>query len=100
MRIIRPNDISPSEITPQEVYRERRRFLQDMAALAATPPAGVPVGLLGVLHYLWLMNKELTEPFIYGRVLLCLLPLRLPAIASGLTGLRNRMTHAANKKRG
>jgi sulfoxide reductase heme-binding subunit YedZ len=58
------------------------------------------VGLLGVLHDLWLVNKDLTEPLIYGRVLLCLLPLRLPAIASGLTGLCNRMTHAANKKRG
>jgi sulfoxide reductase catalytic subunit YedY len=35
MLIKRPSDISPSEITPREVYAERRRFLRD--ALAAAP---------------------------------------------------------------
>jgi sulfoxide reductase heme-binding subunit YedZ len=52
------------------------------------------VGLLGVLHYLWLVKKDLTQPLIYGMVLLSLLSLRLPAVALGLTGLRNRMALA------
>jgi sulfoxide reductase heme-binding subunit YedZ len=52
------------------------------------------IGLLGVLHYLWLVKKDVTQPLIYGMVLLCLLSLRLPAFASGLTGLRNRMALA------
>ncbi len=45
------------------------------------------IGLLGVLHYLWLVKKDLTQPLIYGVALLVLLSLRLPTIASGL---RNR----------
>ena len=36
MLIKRPADIRPSEITPPELYRQRRRFLQAGAALAAT----------------------------------------------------------------
>ncbi|WP_310447702.1 protein-methionine-sulfoxide reductase catalytic subunit MsrP [Thiobacillus sp.] len=35
MLIHRPSDILPSEITPPEVYRERRRFMQGVGALAA-----------------------------------------------------------------
>ncbi|MDO8942487.1 MAG: protein-methionine-sulfoxide reductase catalytic subunit MsrP [Desulfobacterales bacterium] len=35
MLIRRPSDILPSEITPPEVYRERRRFMQGVGALAA-----------------------------------------------------------------
>lgn len=45
------------------------------------------IGLLGVLHYLWLVKKDLTQALIYGVALLVLLSLRLPTIASGL---RNR----------
>lgn len=36
------------------------------------------IGGLGVLHYLWLVKRDLTEPLIYLAVLACLLALRLP----------------------
>lgn len=42
------------------------------------------IGGLGVLHYLWLVKKDLTQPLIYGTVLLVLLSLRLPFFASRL----------------
>ena len=54
MLIRQPNDIPPSEITPPEVYRERRRFMQGMGALAAgtvlgaAPNADAGVRLAGV----------------------------------------------------
>jgi sulfoxide reductase catalytic subunit YedY len=52
MLIRRPPDIRPSEITPPEVYADRRRFLAGALALAgstlaaplATAAAGAPVG--------------------------------------------------------
>jgi sulfoxide reductase heme-binding subunit YedZ len=37
-----------------------------------------PVAVLGVLHYLWLVKADITEPLVYGAVLLALLALRLP----------------------
>jgi len=54
MLIKRPADIKPSEITPERVWRARRRFMRDVAAgtLVATAPtvfriqaaaAGVPI---------------------------------------------------------
>lgn len=36
------------------------------------------IALLGVIHYLWLVKKDLTEPLLYGGVLALLLTLRLP----------------------
>lgn len=40
--LLRPScDILPSEITPPEVYRERRRFMQGMGVLAASAALGV-----------------------------------------------------------
>lgn len=36
------------------------------------------IALLGVIHYLWLVKKDLTEPLLYGGVLALLLALRLP----------------------
>ncbi|HRK77667.1 MAG TPA: protein-methionine-sulfoxide reductase catalytic subunit MsrP [Thiobacillus sp.] len=41
MLILHPNDIAPSEITPPEIYRERRRFMQGMGALAVGAVLGV-----------------------------------------------------------
>ena len=35
------------------------------------------VGLLGVLHYLWLVKADVTEPLIYGAILALLLALRI-----------------------
>ena len=43
---------------------------------------------LGVLHYVWLVKKDLTQPLIYAAVLLVLLSLRLPFVASRLAGSR------------
>jgi sulfoxide reductase catalytic subunit YedY len=40
MLIRTPSDILPSEITPPEVYRDRRRFMQGAAALAAGAALG------------------------------------------------------------
>jgi sulfoxide reductase catalytic subunit YedY len=54
MLIRLPADISPSEITPPEIYRDRRRFMQGMGALAAgaalgaAPDAEAGVKLAGV----------------------------------------------------
>lgn len=46
------------------------------------------IGGLGVLHYVWLVKKDLTQPLIYGAVLLVLLAMRVPFVASRLSGLR------------
>lgn len=45
-----------------------------------------PIALLGVLHYLWLVKKDLTEPLIYGAVLLVLLAARLPGLTFSRKG--------------
>ena len=66
MLILKPNDISPSEITPQKVYRERRRFMQGMATLAAGPLLGqvveaqAGVKLPGVSASQYTLNEEKT----------------------------------------
>lgn len=44
------------------------------------------IGALGVLHYVWLVKKDLTQPLIYGAVLLVLLAARIPFVASWLSG--------------
>ena len=46
------------------------------------------IGGLGVLHYVWLVKKDLTQPLIYSAVLMVLLTLRLPFVASRLSGWR------------
>ena len=40
MLIRRPSDIKPSEITPEHIYRTRRRFMRDSLAMAAGAGAG------------------------------------------------------------
>ena len=66
MLIRQPNDISPSEITPPEVYRERRRFMQGMGALAAgtvlgaAPDADAGVRLAGVRASPYKLGDERT----------------------------------------
>ena len=42
MLIRTPGDIPPSEITPPDVYRERRRFMQGLGGLALGAALGVP----------------------------------------------------------
>ena len=36
------------------------------------------IALLGVIHFMWLVKKDLTEPLIFGAMLALLLALRLP----------------------
>ncbi len=66
MPILHPNDIAPSEITPPEIYRERRRFMQGMGALAAgailgvAPEAGAGVKLAGVRASAYSIDEDKT----------------------------------------
>jgi methionine sulfoxide reductase catalytic subunit len=66
MLIQQPNDIPPSEITPLEVYRERRRFMQGMGALAAgtvlgaAPDADAGPRLAGVRASSYKLDDERT----------------------------------------
>lgn len=42
------------------------------------------IGILGVLHYLWLVKADWAEPAIYGVVLTVMLVLRLPPVVARL----------------
>lgn len=59
-------DILPSEITPPEIYRERRRFMQGMGALAASAALGVApdaqagTRLAGVRSSAYMLDDEKT----------------------------------------
>lgn len=59
-------DILPSEITPPEIYRERRRFMQGMGALAASaalgsaPDAQAGTKLAGVRSGAYTLDDEKT----------------------------------------
>ena len=50
--------------------------------------------LLGVIHYLWLVKKDLTEPLLYGSVLIILLAARLPWGIAVLQTVRGRTAQA------
>lgn len=52
------------------------------------------VAILGVIHYFWLVKKDLTEPLIYGAVLVLLLGMRLPWGVSLLKVARSRFVPA------
>ncbi|MDO9468763.1 MAG: protein-methionine-sulfoxide reductase heme-binding subunit MsrQ [Thiobacillus sp.] len=57
------------------------------------------IALLGVIHYLWLVKKDLTEPLLYGSVLVLLLALRLPWGVAVLTAVGKRWgRHDAGRK--
>ncbi|MDO9468764.1 MAG: protein-methionine-sulfoxide reductase catalytic subunit MsrP [Thiobacillus sp.] len=66
MLIRTPTDIAPSEITPPEIYRDRRRFMQGMGALAAgaafgiAPDARAGVKLAGVRDSAYTLNEAST----------------------------------------
>lgn len=64
---LRPScDILPSEITPPEIYRERRRFMQGMGVLAASAALGIApdvqagTRLAGVRSSAYTMDDEKT----------------------------------------
>jgi len=46
------------------------------------------VGVLGVLHYLWLVKADLREPLLYAGILAVLLVLRLPPVARRISAAR------------
>ena len=48
------------------------------------------IAVLGVIHYLWLVKKDLTEPLIYGAILVLLLAVRLPWGLTLLKATRDR----------
>ncbi len=52
------------------------------------------IAVLGVLHYLWLVKKDMTEPLIYGGVLAVLLLARLPWVVGRLQTARSRFVLA------
>jgi sulfoxide reductase catalytic subunit YedY len=66
MLIRPPADILPSEITPPEIYRERRRFMQGLGALAAgtalgmAPDAGAGAKLAGVRPSAYRLDEDKT----------------------------------------
>ena len=66
MLIRQTADILPSEITPPEIYRERRRFMQGLgvlaagAALGAAPDAGAGVKLAGVRPSAYRLDEDKT----------------------------------------
>ena len=53
-----------------------------------------PIALLAVVHYLWLVKKDLTTPLVYGAVALVLLALRLRWGVSLLQAARSRFVAA------
>lgn len=53
-----------------------------------------PIVLLAVVHYLWLVKKDLTTPLVYGTVALVLLALRLQWGVSLLQAVRTRFVPA------
>ena len=52
------------------------------------------IAILGVVHYLWLVKKDLTQPLIYGAVLTLLLLMRLPWGVALLQLARSRLVPA------
>ena len=49
------------------------------------------IALLGVIHFMWLVKKDLTEPLIFGAMLALLLALRLPWGVALLQAVRRRL---------
>jgi methionine sulfoxide reductase heme-binding subunit len=52
------------------------------------------IAMLGVIHFLWLVKKDLTEPLTFGAVLALLLALRLPWGVALLQAARARFVSA------
>jgi len=55
-----------------------------------------PIAVLGIIHYLWLVKKDLTDPLIYGGILVLLLALRLSWGVALLKGARDRWVPTRN----
>lgn len=55
------------------------------------------VAMLGVIHYVWLVKKDLTQPLIYGAVLVLLLTMRLPWGVMLLQTVRSRFVPSRSR---
>jgi sulfoxide reductase heme-binding subunit YedZ len=49
-------------------------------------------GLLAIVHFVWLVKADISEPLLYGTILGVLLLLRVPRLRRTLTNLRYRFT--------
>jgi sulfoxide reductase heme-binding subunit YedZ len=58
-----------------------------------------PIAVLGIIHYLWLVKKDLTDPLIYGGILVLLLAGRLPWGVALLQATRDRWVPARDRTR-
>jgi sulfoxide reductase heme-binding subunit YedZ len=56
------------------------------------------VGILGVLHYLWLVKADLREPLLYAAILAVLLVARIPAVAARITSARTGGSRPAPRR--
>ena len=54
------------------------------------------IAVLGVVHYIWLVKKDLTDPLIFGAVLIALLAMRLPKGVEVLQAARHRLMPAGS----
>jgi sulfoxide reductase heme-binding subunit YedZ len=53
--------------------------------------------ILAVLHFIWLVKADLTQPLIFAGIVAVLLVMRIPAVRKWLSGLRQKVP-TANKK--
>jgi sulfoxide reductase heme-binding subunit YedZ len=58
-----------------------------------------PIAVLGIIHYLWLVKKDLTDPLMYGGILVLLLAGRLPWGVALLQATRDRWVPARDRTR-
>lgn len=56
------------------------------------------IGVLGVLHYLWLVKADLREPLLYAAILALLLIARIPALAGRLSAVRTAKSPPAPRR--
>jgi len=57
------------------------------------------IAVLGIIHYLWLVKKDLTDPLIYGGILVLLLAVRLPWGVALLQATCDRWVPARDRTR-
>jgi DMSO/TMAO reductase YedYZ heme-binding membrane subunit len=57
-----------------------------------------PVAVFAVLHFLWLVKKDLTEPLIYSAILFLLLLFRFRPLKSFLDRIFSKASAPANHK--
>jgi sulfoxide reductase heme-binding subunit YedZ len=50
------------------------------------------VGLLAVIHYIWLVKSDIREPLVYGAIVILLLLVRVPVVRRAITNFRSRLT--------